>query len=263
MFGKLKYIIPLPLRVEMKKAFYSLQDVVSPVAALRVPSRRDSFIGGGDFTAMGDAFFDILKHYGLEPGMDVLDVGCGQGRMARPMAGWLEGNYRGIDIAKDGIGWCQSRYKDVPNFTFLHGNVHNARYNPGGDIMAKDYRFPFTEGQFDRVFLTSVFTHMFKDDVENYLAEIARVMKPGGKCLISWYLWDGPPKQAKMQFRFPVDSVSRTTLKSNPEAAMAFDLDWVKALYAKYGLSIADIQRGEWAGGAGMMGLQDLITAVK
>ena len=50
--------------------------------------------------------------------------------------------------------------------------------------------FPCADNSFDLVFLTSVFTHMFAGDVENYLSEISRVLKPGGKCLITWFLLD-------------------------------------------------------------------------
>jgi len=102
---------------------------------------------------------------------------------------------------------------------------------------------------------------MFKDDVENYLSEIARVAKPGAKILISWYLWEDGVTSDKMDFRHTVDDVSRTTLKTNPEAALAFDMDWVKGLYAKYGLEITEIERGNWAGGSGRMGIQDLVVA--
>jgi len=68
-----------------------------------------------------------------------------------------------------------------------------------------------------------------------------------------------------MDFRFSVDEVSRTTLKQNPESAMAFDMDWVTSLYAKYDLEIETVDRGDWARGPekgkARMGLQDLIIA--
>ncbi len=38
------------------------------------------------------------------------------------------------------------------------------------------------------VLLTSVFTHMLPQDMDNYLSEVARVLKPDGRCLITYFL---------------------------------------------------------------------------
>jgi len=64
---------------------------------------------------VGDDFFKTLTQYGLSPDMRVLDVGCGQGRMARPLIGFFDqGDYTGFDIVKPGIEWCQHQYADLP-----------------------------------------------------------------------------------------------------------------------------------------------------
>ncbi len=107
---------------------------------------------------------------------------------------------------------------------------------------------------------------MFKDDVENYLSEIARVLKPGGKCLVTWFLLDEVSRRSQhpvMNFAYNVDEVSRTTVQSNPEAAIAFDLDFVRGLYEKYGLKIEDIEHGKWGRPESRFDLQDMIIAAK
>ncbi|MEP3888944.1 MAG: class I SAM-dependent methyltransferase [Hellea sp.] len=266
MLRRLKQIVPLPLRSRLKWLGYAWQDAIGGARKKRVPPKRKTFIGGGDFIAVGDAFFGTLKRHGLTPDMDVLDVGCGQGRMARPMTEFLTGRYEGFDIDKSGITWCQDEYKDAPNFTFHHADVFNARYNKTGGVAAKDFRFPFDDNSFDRIFLTSVFTHMFKDDVENYLSEIARVLKPGGKCLATWFLLDEISRESQhpvMNFAHDVDEVSRTTVKSNPEAAIAFDLEFARELYTKSGLKIEDIEYGKWGRPESQFDLQDMIVASK
>jgi len=124
----LKSFIPLPLRVRLKWAGAALQDIISGPLPARVPPRRQTFIGGGGFMEVGDDFLGQLKDYGLKADMDVLDVGCGQGRMARPLVDYLSGGtYNGFDIVKSGIDWCQDHYSDVSNFTFHHANIINAR----------------------------------------------------------------------------------------------------------------------------------------
>ncbi len=263
----LKKIVPLPLRVQFKKLSYAWLDWRDPITAPRVPSRAKTFIGGGDFVAVGEDFFKTLKRHGLKSSDYVLDVGCGQGRMARPLVDYLtDGHYIGMDIAAEGIAWCENQYADVLHFDFIHMDVFNSRYNKEGSQQAADHVFPLANNSQDLTFLTSVFTHMLAADVENYLMEIARMLKPGGKCLVTWYLLDDVSRKAKsgaLDFQYVFDDVSRTTVKSTPEAAMAFDIDFVKALYAKAGLEIDMIEHGHWARPESEFMLQDMIMARK
>ncbi len=263
----LKKIVPLPMRVQLKKLGYAWLDFRDPITAPRVPSRVETFIGGGDFVQVGDDFFQNLKRHGLKSTDQVLDVGCGQGRMARPLIDYLsQGHYTGMDIAAEGITWCKAQYDDVPNFEFIHMDVFNSRYNQSGAQQAADYKFPLQDNSQDLTFLTSVFTHMLAADVENYLMEIARTLKPDGTALITWYLLDEVSRTTKkpaLDFRYKFDEVSWTTVKSTPEAAIAFDVDFVKSLYAKAGLSIETIEHGYWARPDAPYMLQDMIVARK
>lgn len=267
MLRRLKQIVPLPLRTRLKWLGYAGQDIAGGKRPPRVPPKRKVFIGGGDFIVIGDAFFKTLKRHGLTPDMDVLDVGCGQGRMARPLAGYLEsGSYQGFDIDKAGIAWCQKEYTDAVNFKFIHADVYNLRYNKRGTIQAKDYSFPFADNSFDHVFLTSVFTHMFAEDVAQYLSEVARVLRPGGRCLITWFLLDEASRHAErpiIEFVHDVDDVSKTTTRKNPEAAIAFDMDYVHGLYQLAGLRFEALERGYWSRIVMDYDYQDLIIAVK
>lgn len=264
----LRKLVPLEARTRLKWAGYALKDIFIPISATRVPPRRRTFIGGGDFETVGNAFLNTLIRHGLQPGMTVLDVGCGQGRMARPLVEYMseEGAYTGFDIVGDGIQWCQTQYAGVENFTFIHADVFNKRYNKPGRFEAKDYRFPLRDAQFDLTFLTSVFTHMFAADVDNYLSEIARTLKPGGASLITWFLLNPESLRTtneRFQFVHKVDEVSRTTVAKNPEAAIAFDEKYVRQLYEGYGLDIVDIEYGKWGHPDSPYDLQDMIIAKK
>ena len=62
---------------------------------------------------------------------------------------------------------------------FRHLDIRNDRYNPRGRSQAGDVSFPTRSGGTDVAALFSVFTHMYRHDIERYLAEIHRVLKPG------------------------------------------------------------------------------------
>jgi methylase of polypeptide subunit release factors len=64
-----------------------------------VPPQWKIFVGGGDFEAIGKTFFHYFRELGqLKPDEKVLDLGCGQGRMAIPLTSYLQsGQYGGLD----------------------------------------------------------------------------------------------------------------------------------------------------------------------
>ena len=134
--------------------------------------------------------FLLLSCCGLRPEHQVLEPGCGCGRNARFVAPFLDperGAFEGFDVSAPCIDWAKETItKRFPNAQFVHANIKNAAYNPSGDILASEYQFPYEDERFDVVFLPSVFTHMDQEGFELYVAEIHRVMKPGGR-LLSWH----------------------------------------------------------------------------
>lgn len=124
----------------------------------------------------------LKKHFGLEDGFSLLDIGCGYGRLA---TGFLDASsdisYTGIDVNPSAIAWCQKHLESASDhFKFVHINAQNARYNPDGVAIDKDFQLPFEANQFDIAYLYSVFSHMVKDDIQVYLKELRRVLKDGG-----------------------------------------------------------------------------------
>lgn len=133
----------------------------------------------------------LLEHAELQPTSSILDIGCGSGRMARHFADYLEppGRYVGMDIQRPFIEWCNENLTPFNGaFEFYHQDIFNGGYNPTGKTKASEYRFPFEDGSFDAIILYSVFTHLLPEDADNYRREIARLLKPGGRCYATWYL---------------------------------------------------------------------------
>jgi SAM-dependent methyltransferase len=143
---------------------------------------------------IGEGFLHWFVEAGLTPDDAVLEPGCGTGRMAEPVSRYLSatGSYDGFDVVPTAIEWCETNIASKhPNFHFRHVDVLNPYYNPEGRLDPEAFEFPYPEEAFDFAFLTSVFTHMLPPEVRHYLSEIRRVLRPGGRCLMTFFLLNG------------------------------------------------------------------------
>jgi len=257
---------PLAERVRdsLKLRALDVKDRLSGRADRLVPPRRLDFAGHSDFVDTGDEFLAYFVELGgLQPGHAVLDVGCGMGRMARPLTGYLdsEGSYDGFDVNRDGVGWCRRRYARHANFHFQVADLYNRRYNPRGAHAATDYRFPYGDASFDLVIATSVLTHLLESEAEHYLAEIERVLKPEGRALVTFFLLNDESRRlikegrSSLAFLDPDDHVSVLDVDL-PEEAVAYDEGWVRER-----VEAADVRYGSWCGRDSFTSFQDVVVA--
>jgi SAM-dependent methyltransferase len=102
-----------------------------------------------------------------------LEIGCGPGRLLRPLSRLFD-QVHGVDVSDEMVRLAAERLRDVPNAHPHHGT--------GSDLAL------FPDASFDFVYSYAVFQHIpSRDVVFSYLAEAARVLKPGGvlKCQIN------------------------------------------------------------------------------
>jgi SAM-dependent methyltransferase len=143
---------------------------------------------GDEDPRRGRRQFELMVEWGLHPRCDLLEVGCGTGRLAYQLADFFEGgSYVGFDIAAAPIDWLQREYTSRrPSLRFDRLDVENDRYQPRGSEASDAVRFPYADGQFDYVCVHDVFVHMRPSAVDHYLHESRRVLRPGGRLLMTF-----------------------------------------------------------------------------
>ena len=259
--------LPPGLKKRLKPLYLlclDLRDFVSghrrrglPPTRLMLPQygRRDS----AAFCEVGKWFVsDLVTAAGLGPDHALLDVGCGLGRIGRAMSDFMspQGSYDGFDINRESIAWASRHVAPRhPNIRFRYVDVANRQYNPSGTISPEEFRFPYDAATFDICFLHSVFTHMLPDDLRRYLAEVRRVLRPGGAAYISYYLYDEEAQRhldtrPDLPLRFEhACGEYRTINPQTPEYSVAYDPEFIRKTYAEAGLVIDEpVRRGGWCG---------------
>ena len=125
---------------------------------------------GGEFDAIGCLLREALVFHGLKTTDYLIDVGCGSGRLAKPLAEIHAGKYLGIDVVP---GLVEYARKLVPRSDW--------RFQ-----VAEGLKIPEADRQADMVCFFSVLTHLLHEESFVYLREAKRVLKPGGKIVLSF-----------------------------------------------------------------------------
>lgn len=228
-------------------------------------------VGGGDFYATGEAFFALFHaSVDLRPDAHVLDIGCGAGRLAFPICAFLgpQGRYTGFDIAPRALTFARAHVRGAGAINLVHADLSSQEYARRGG-QAREYRFPAEDGDVDAALATSLFSHIRADVARAYLAEAGRVLRPGGRIMLTGFLVSEADRarldQARLALQPMGDEQSFAADPRHPERAIGFDeavfLGWARAA----GLSVeGEMIRGDWRGPAPTGGeFQDRLVLVK
>jgi SAM-dependent methyltransferase len=125
---------------------------------------------GGEFEAIGRLLREALVFHGLKPEHYLVDVGCGSGRLAKPLSSYLTGKYLGIDVVPGLIAYARTLVTR-PDWRFE---------------VAEGLKIPEADRKADVVCFFSVLTHLLHEESFVYLREAKRVLKPGGRIVLSF-----------------------------------------------------------------------------
>ena len=141
----------------------------------------------GDFTqiaaTMRESGEELVKKLGITDGMQVLDLGCGDGTTAVPAA-QLGADVLGVDIASNLVAAGNERAEalGLSNLSFQEGDAT--------DLKGLD------DGSFDLV--VSIFGAMFAPKPFEVAKEMVRVTKPGGRIVMGNWIPNDPTLVAQI-----------------------------------------------------------------
>jgi len=211
----------------------------------------------------------------------ILDIGCGRGFLGIASSFIVKesGTYTGIDINKKAIEFCQKHYQQK-NMDFIYLNHHNPYYNDNKSNLPEPW--PVKENSKNLVTALSVWTHLDEDQSYFYLNEVNRVLKPGGKAIITFFCLDqyyetmlnqSPPYYGKYCRALPNPPIfNKKAYESNdwfypdwakvPEEVIAVTREGLETLIKKSGLKIIKEYPGKWKEIPGLY-LQDIFILEK
>ncbi len=229
-----------------------------------IPIKLILLTGGGTdtFDAISKMHIrNIEKFVGLKPDFSVLEIGCGIGRDAIPLTKILSpnGNYLGVDIIRPSIDWCQKNITTrFSNFRFVHFDVKDQLHNPAGTISMQDVHIPLDPGTVDLVILQSVFTHLLQADIQVYMKEFRRILKPSGRVYATMFIINDKILASaratnltawSLTFKHEVGDGCRINDPLNPTGAVAYTSEGLDQMLKAAGLRLArPLLKGAWSG---------------
>lgn len=141
--------------------------------------------------------------------------------------------YVGVDAHKTMVHWCQRNLSPVAaGFQFVHHDVYSPLYSPENNLQLAE-PFPVGDGEFSLVVAISVFTHLCRQQTEYYVAEVARILKPGGVAFTTWFFFDRDSFPFLQEGPFCL-----YTSEANFAEAVVYDRRWFIDTVRRLGLGV-------------------------
>lgn len=200
----------------------------------------------------------------------IVDLGCGSGLVAiaaEPLLG-SDGRLVGLDVAQSRIDFCRSHYPDS-RFEFRSLATQNASYAPANP--SDEVSWPIESGSVDLVTALSVWTHLNPATAAASLSEAARVLRPQGSLIASFFLTSDEQPNRATRSRYHRTSPTEWNFDQEvepgfltpswttvPEQAIAVSRDQLDAMSERAGLQIKKVHSGYWRENAGLY-FQDIV----
>lgn len=159
--------VPLPYLASLRRSQYAeawnalaYSPEQAAIAACGEPN-EDELRRSGAKTAQS-----LVELAAIGPGDDVLEIGCGIGRVGLPLARRCR-HWTGADISTNMLAYAGERLRGLSNVRLVRLENVGLR--------------EFEDASFDVVYTTDMFEHLDEIDRWRYVQEAFRVLRPGGR----------------------------------------------------------------------------------
>lgn len=175
--GSTSWLSRMPLKVKLKLAYARVLgikrgeykrvwdrisiDESAAMVGVSGCAERQEFFASGEATAAA-----IKEMLGVTTSDDVLEIGCGVGRVGKTLAPECR-SWTGVDISAEMIRYARANLAELPNARLL-------------ELSASTLTEIKSESM-DCVYCTAVFMHLDEWERYKYVAEAFRVLRPGGR----------------------------------------------------------------------------------
>lgn len=148
---------------------------------------------GGEFEGTGRIEASVVRYAGLRDGMTLIDLGCGSGRLAWALGQTMRIDYLGIDVVQAFLDYARTKAPRTYRF-----------------VLNRTLNIPAPDASADMVAAFSVFTHLLHAETYLYMEDIRRVLRPGGRLVLSFLEFADP--EHWLVFEGTVDAQRHSTL---------------------------------------------------
>jgi SAM-dependent methyltransferase len=174
--------------------------------------------------ASSNCWLTFLSRKYCTSSSDVVELGCGCGRIARSLKEpWFQGSYVGIDIDDEMLGYCRDNFP-IGRFKFKLSPHNNSTYSSGNsnDTPRTELDLVIAEpNSKDFVYAFTLYTHLLERELTDYLRETYRILRTGGIMYINFFCIEHVELGRRWTFQHQRGNAHVESVRY-PEAAVAY-----------------------------------------
>jgi SAM-dependent methyltransferase len=167
----------------------------------------------------------LQRHLNIGKDDDVLEIGCGVGRLGKVFAPICR-SWTGCDVSANMLKHAARRLTAFPNVRFVELSGYDLR--------------PVPDASLDAVYCTVVFMHLTEWDRYNYIEDAHRILRPGGRLYVDNISLTTDYGWQFFQSARAIDPLKRPPQIGSTSTPQEFEAYFFRAGYSSWHVDVAD-----------------------